>query len=272
MKVEKTIKLTSPYDIGYGTDVYFRTGHNHDFYEILIVMDGNAIHCINDGVQILKKGDVLCIRPDDIHYLTPYTTSAEKFDFFNLRISCQYMETQFSYCKKLKDKVCQSQLPYIAKLGAKEILFFEKNLRAIKLMDFCEEKSFIYYSIVKAMLSHILIDKTELNREAMPEWFENLLIQISKAEVLCMDYPEIARIANVSNSYLWKTFKKYLNMAPTEYINSLRIELAYDLIVKTNYSLSNIASKVGFNDYSYFYKKFYNRYDISPKMLRKQTK
>ena len=83
-------------------------------------------------------------------------------------------------------------------------------------------------------------------------------------EAASLDYEELVKMANVDKSYLWKVFKKYLDISPTEYINILRLERACELILDGNMSLTKIAYEVGYNNYSYFARQFKKRYGFSP--------
>ena len=41
--------------------------HRHDFYEMMYVTDGEAIHEINGREEMMMAGDLFFIRPDDAH-------------------------------------------------------------------------------------------------------------------------------------------------------------------------------------------------------------
>lgn len=267
MVVLKHLKLDNPYILGYDIDYYYRICHDHDFYEILFVLRGDAIHCVNDGVQTLKAGDVVFVRPKDKHFVSPYGMSSEKFEFFNIHVTVHHIETQFSYSKDLQNKLELSNLPLIVKLKPNEAAYMAKKLKKMNSMSFGKEREYLYYSILKDFLWHAIDYDNSEGKLPIPEWLENYITDISKPDVFVMDYAEISARANVSESYLWKVFKKYFNMTPTEYINSLRLEYAYENILSGRYSLGDIAAMSGFNSYSYFYRKFVEKYEISPRKI-----
>lgn len=60
----------------------------------------------------------------------------------------------------------------------------------------------------------------------------------------------------LSPSYLQKLFKRYTNQSPTDYLISLRIAKAKELIRTTQMSFSEIAFSVGIESYSYFIRLF----------------
>lgn len=270
MKDVKHLKLKNPFILGYDINYYYREPHDHNFYEILVVAKGNSIHTVNDDVQILKAGDMILIRPSDTHSFSPYSKNSDIYEFYNIHISCKHMETQYRYSAGLKAKIEEPKLPVIVNLGTKNLIYISQKLKKMNSMNFGEERNFLYYSILKDALWHILETTHSPLENEMPEWFKNYLVFISKPDVFVLDYSEISAKANVTESYLWKMFKKHINMSPTEYINNLRLEYAYELIRNSIYSLGEIAITTGFNSYSYFYRKFTEKYSISPKKVREK--
>lgn len=104
----------------------------------------------------------------------------------------------------------------------------------------------------------------------IPQWFTELLGKTSSENIQNADYDFMLKNSNVSKSQLWKNFIKHLGMKPTEYINLLRLERAYESIINTDLPLLDIAYSVNFANYSYFVRLFKNKYHIYPKDLRKK--
>ena len=76
---------------------------------------------------------------------------------------------------------------------------------------------------------------------------------------------EIAKYCCVDASYIRRAFKKTYNMSISEYILSLRMEKAKELLKGNKLKLSAICNMVGFEDYNYFSRAFKRHYGISPK-------
>lgn len=77
---------------------------------------------------------------------------------------------------------------------------------------------------------------------------------------------------NVSDSYLSTTFKNTFGIGVVQYINSLRIEQAKNLICNTDLSIREIAQAVGFSSDASFIRVF-KRYEMqTPNTLRKSQK
>lgn len=69
---------------------------------------------------------------------------------------------------------------------------------------------------------------------------------------------DIAKSVNLSGSYFSKLFKESTEISPYEYLLSVRLEKAKELLHKTNLSISQIAFQTGFNsdaNFIYFFKK-----------------
>ena len=66
-----------------------------------------------------------------------------------------------------------------------------------------------------------------------------------------------------------KIFKQYTGKTFISYINEIRIEKSKYLILNTDLSITEIATKVGFNNTRYYIKKFQHLQGITPHKFRK---
>lgn len=83
---------------------------------------------------------------------------------------------------------------------------------------------------------------------------------------------KIAAKLKISESYLFRIFKKKINCTLSYYINQIRIEKAKQLLVKTDHPIFNIGMEVGFNNRQYFCKTFSAFTGLSPAEYRKRQK
>ena len=79
---------------------------------------------------------------------------------------------------------------------------------------------------------------------------------------------DIADALEISPSYLSRVFKKETGQNIQDYVNSLRVERAVNLLVYTDKSLSEIAEYVNFPNQSYFGKIFRHYKQMTPKEYR----
>lgn len=81
---------------------------------------------------------------------------------------------------------------------------------------------------------------------------------------------DVARHMGYSESYFGYAFKKKYKMSVSRYIRELQFAKAKDLLVDTAFSISAVASYVGFDDSNYFTAIFKKQFGISPKEFRKK--
>jgi len=75
----------------------------------------------------------------------------------------------------------------------------------------------------------------------------------------------------MSTSTFSRYFKKATSRSVVDYINEIRLRNARQLLVSSNQSVSEIASASGFNNLSYFNRRFVRAYGMSPGAFRKKT-
>jgi len=81
--------------------------------------------------------------------------------------------------------------------------------------------------------------------------------------------PELAGKAGWNMYYFARTFKKYLNESPYQYMLKARIEKSKTLLVTENRNLAQIAFSLGFENHSHFSQTFRKIVGISPDAFRK---
>lgn len=81
--------------------------------------------------------------------------------------------------------------------------------------------------------------------------------------------PCVAFEVGLNPSYLSTLFKKETGKNFLDYLMETRIDVAKELLVETDMSISEVAEKVGYNDMKYFYKRFRQQTGVSLKEYRK---
>lgn len=81
---------------------------------------------------------------------------------------------------------------------------------------------------------------------------------------------DIAYYVSLNPAYLSRFFKKETGQTLTEYITKLRLNEAKRLLTETDLTITLIAEKIGYKNYSYFSKIFKERYGITPNDYKKR--
>ena len=271
--MDKILHLTADdyLHVGHNIDYFFSDCHDHeDFFEVLFVVRGRALNVVDGDIQIVENKNAVFIRPDDVHYIKPFPDEKSQFEFFNLKIPSDIMQEEFGKCKVLEEKIFSGELPSVVCFDRTEF-----GVMCAHFLKYSEQKDsdiigYLYHGLVTELLSSLLYCKSRVDTK-MPDWFAELLCYIKSQDVGSLTYEDILNKSMVEKSYLWKSFKKYLNTSPTDYINIMKLEKACELIANTPMSMTEVAFEVGYNSYSYFARQFKSKYGYSPKELLKNN-
>lgn len=68
----------------------------------------------------------------------------------------------------------------------------------------------------------------------------------------------------LDRTQLYRKLKALTDMSPSQFISSMRLKVAAELLTSTDLPVSEIAYKVGFDSASYFATSFKRQYGVSP--------
>jgi len=81
----------------------------------------------------------------------------------------------------------------------------------------------------------------------------------------------VASQLGIAEDYLSRIFHKEMGISLWNYMNIYRLYVARKLLLQTGIPISEITTKVGFSESSYFNKAFKKQYGITPSQLRKEN-
>lgn len=130
--------------------------------------------------------------------------------------------------------------------------------------------------LLQHMLSVLLLELTEeyfyseTEQQKLPEHIYRIQNWISDNYQRHLSVGEIAALFHYNPDYLSNDFKKHSGVSLTQYINSLRIKTAKDLLITDDMSMRELAFYCGFSDDKYFFRVFRQMTGMSP-LTYKQT-
>ncbi len=86
------------------------------------------------------------------------------------------------------------------------------------------------------------------------------------------DVQEFVREMGMSRSVLYRKLRSVTNQSANEFINSIRLKRAAQLLAANSYNVSEVSYMVGFNDPQYFSKCFRKQYNLTPSQYAAQNK
>lgn len=126
----------------------------------------------------------------------------------------------------------------------------------------------------KKFMKTITVNPTEITTNSIDEQFITKLLKIveSNLENSELSVDNLCNEAGVSRATLHKKLKSIVNQSATEFINTIRVKRASNLIKQNAGSISEIAYRVGFNNLSYFTKTFKNHFGLTPSQMSANEK
>lgn len=236
--------------------------HGHDFYEFLYIVSGKCVHEI-DGVRSeLFAGSLIVLTPSSVHR---FIFQTENTDIIAISVASDEIKKLFSLYES-NDFFVKSNV-YELGIGKRKIL-----------VAMCEgiifAKTEEYILRMRLLINQLLIFCTDFQYEKpnAPESFNTTLEKMQELSYAAEGMSAFLRLSGYSHSQLCRLTKKYMGITPTEYINRIRMNHAYEFIVTSNSDYESICGMVGFESFSYFSKLIKRFFGCSASQLRKGSK
>ncbi len=240
--------------------------HNHDFYEINIVLGGEGIHQIEDTRIFVKMGDVFVIPPKIIH--SYYNT--KNLDVYHILLHKDFIGGNKSEAVQIPGFVELTEIePFLRKHFSTKMFL---HLSALRLEQLKSELSFIQddgefdtemliplkiHTTWKIIywLSDLLFKQINSDKKKKLSKYEFAIIRA--LEYMHKNYGEKITIellchqVFLSRSTFLKNFREVCDCTPMQYLNSYRCKKALEIMENTNLSKTKIAHDCGFYDLSH---------------------
>lgn len=247
--------------------------HWHDEYELLHVKSGTFTLTIQNESFTLYGGDFAFITSNAIHGGTAKDCVYECIVFDYIQICTQNYMAFFSELEHIEQYETSSffinnkeLLPPLEALFA--LFSLEKMDNGIKLQIFGN-----------LFLLMGLLSKTPLPPSTHPVKMDKNIKRIKKVlNHIKQQYSQtitlenLANIADLNPKYLCSLFQNMTGKTPIDYLVYYRIECAGEMLLFSKKNITDIAISCGFNDMSYFSKKFKQLKGVTPMLYRKMMR
>lgn len=258
--------------------------HSHDFTEIVIFQRGSAIHNLYHGHEkmtyCLMQGDCFSILPKEKH---SYINGDGAY-FSNLIFSDDVIAHEIDELKKLSSydtffgKRSKGTLPHI-RLNTAERKEVDRLLNLLDQVIIrhrpgtrLEAKNILLQILLILLRKEPISSVNAANHFTISKKLLEVIKNIENHPEKTYSMQELSYAAGMCISGFTKKFHALTGLAPSEYILSLRLQKATDLLYTTEYSLEEIARECGFYDANYLIKAFKRRYGVTPGKFRSNQK
>ena len=250
--------------------------HNHEFSEIAIVAQGEAIHKAGGKTEKLSAGDVIIMHLKNIHAFN----SMVNFSHINIIYDAQKMPIPIldGYDLALFDvifprtpAIMKPNPAPIAKLDKKDLQRLIKLIKELsaELQNIRPGRQFFCMGLFMEIITHITRSEIRpTNQHKKLFLVGDAVSYINEHYKENITLSDIARKTRMSSRSLSRHFKNASGMSPVQYIIYTRLNHAAELLVKTNDNIEYISSECGFKESNYFIRAFKKRFKQSPYKFR----
>jgi len=230
--------------------------HTHDIIELLYMVEAEGYYYIEDQQYKFKNGTLIITPPSTYHRIIfSDKTVSETYNFcFNNDFLDPINATEI--LEKVKVVHCSEQ-SNISRIF-KSVDYYHQNLAKEEFRDLSQNLAKeIFYNLQIYCNTHDIVQKSlnPILSEAI-EYINNNLYTIENIS-------EVSNHVHVTECYLFEVFRKHLKTSPKRYINTKRLLAAKNELLLGS-KPSDVYLKVGFNNYTTFYKSFYNFFNCAP--------
>lgn len=252
--------------------------HHHDFYEIYFFLSGSVLYNIESRSYLLTPGDILLIRPMQLHQPV-FDGKSGSYERIVLWLDSNFMDQFGMDGEKL------AACFHAARPGSAGLLRPDEHVRQ-KLQYFLElllqEQDSQEYGHEISCLSYLALILSQLCRLSTQEPLEVENSDSSRAVYDVLDYINdhfsedlsLDSLANrffISKYHLSREFARVTGSSVHRYVTQRRL-LAAKQLMSEGVSTTAVCQQCGFGDYSSFYRAFKSAYQISPREFSARLK
>ncbi len=235
--------------------------HCHDFYEIIFLFTGDAIHLVNDVCYPMHEGDVVILRPMESHL---FTKQSENLELFSISVTDREM-VSFLNTYHL-DKIIMSENAILFTLS-----HIARHTLLTMFYQLISQTNNQRENQIRVIIGSALHEFINAKNAGSEEWINSIVAHMSTQENLSKGVSALLEITNFSHAQLCRVVKKHTGKTPQQFVKDLRLNYAYNMIYSTNIPYEEIALQAGYSSFSHFLTIFKDRYGISPSALRKSS-
>ena len=255
--------------------------HNHNFVEIVFVIDGTGKH-ITPFNQVQVERGTICIIPS---FGSHHYSDTENLKLINLMLVPEqlplplqdlYGHPDFKriFLSDLKYYECLNEYPQIQlkEEPFQEMVGFLMQMINAEQMT-TPSKNCCLIGFMLVIFSRLCDYFSNFRPEKQLAGNVNAVIKyINENYMKDITLGKLVKIAAVSTNTLLNQFSSLTGTSPMKYLNQRRLANASKLLMNTEMSVNEIAEYSGFADPAYFSRIFHRNMGVSPKAYRRMAR
>lgn len=248
--------------------------HTHDFAELFWIERGTGVHHINGTRVRLGAGDMVFIRPADVHAFEGIAPDGLTLLNIAMPVSLvQEIRARFFDGSK-SDPVLP---PWPWREGGQPLSVRLTPACLDRLREWAGRLGSMRQSRleIEAFLLDLLcqLDRGAAHRRRwenrFPGWLLEALAQFERPGYIAGGASCLAALAGRSPEHVCRTVRRLVGMSTTELINEIRLDHVQRQLRLTSRSILEIAMDCGFESPSYLHRRFRRRFGMTPRAYRR---
>ncbi|MDO4765581.1 MAG: AraC family transcriptional regulator [Eubacteriales bacterium] len=240
--------------------------HSHYFSELFLVTGGSGALLVENEKFPLSVNDLVIVNPNIEH--TEISTGQDPLSYIILGIEgLQFLfpqEKQYYIHNVGNTKSECSNLHFCFNLLLNELTnkgdgYLEICTSALDIL-MVEIQRLTHTTITSESSSPADKDLAKVKRYIDSHYQENITLE------------SLANMIHLNKFYFSHSFSKFYGISPINYLNNRRIQVCKELLLSSDYKISEIAEIVGFSSESYFSQNFKKNCGLSAREYRKANK
>ena len=244
--------------------------HDHSAIEILLTLEGMVTYTIEDKVYQVRKGEILIIPQDTAHSLTMEEGSSRYLYLFE--------PDAIMTMRDIKSMAIYFNKPFHLRDGSdahvriRELLLRAKDLyekRELMWNTACYSCILrVYATLGQRYLRGIRPRTADNMRNMDSEVINAVMTYINNHYREELSLENVAGFAGFSRYYFSRSFKKQTGYSFKDYLCQKRLQVAMDLLIRTNRSMRDVAIESGFGSVATFNRVFREKKGCTPTQYR----
>jgi AraC-like DNA-binding protein len=253
------------------------TPHWHKEYEFLLITKGEANLGINDHQYHLTAGQIAFFNSGDIHYVVASPESERYVYQFDLNFFADVLikDPNFDLAGIL-NQICQVSIEWPDTVI--------QRVRTILLgiaAEWDNQPVGYKFAVASQLYQLMVLIIRDFPRKAVTrnqlgnvksqrvlETLNRVFQYVEQNYTRRIQLSEVAAVANFSEYYFARFFKRNVGKTFVEFLNDYRIDKAKWILINQDISITEVWLKVGFNSNKTFYRLFRDRTGLAPKKYR----
>ena len=252
--------------------------HWHEELEFFLLKEGNAVLSIGEQSYAMQAGDFALIRSNQLHALN--AEKGERISFIAIDFAQEFLfsfdndKLQQQYFAQMRYEKIVFQEFYHADSGWRtdvwELLlalcaFFEKAEPGYELQVKAK-----LYEIFGILYAHAVVSEEAHRKDRRAEQTKEIIEYLQKHYERAITMEELSSNFHMSTGHLCRLFKAITGHSVVDYLNDYRVRVSARLLLESELDIGEIAMQSGFNNISYYNKRFRQYMHQTPSEYRRK--